>query len=218
MVLILLVLIVLLYFINYYLMHYLNYEKFIDCNKFFDKNSFCQLDIDNNKCICKFQKDENKYAFNAPEECCNFCDKIDPEDCLADTTFDKISYYCNIGGKCKEYKGTIINSHISANNCGNDPLNNQILLPYTTLEECSKSINVCDKYNNPLKSTHINKKECLENVNCGYCTNDSNGGKCIEGTSTSPLDLLNYYYCNPNTKLDINKYEYGNHSEYLLEK
>ena len=41
-------------------MHRLKYENFVDCNKFFDKNSFCQLDIDSNKCICKFQKDENK--------------------------------------------------------------------------------------------------------------------------------------------------------------
>jgi hypothetical protein len=203
--------IILIYFIN----NYLNYETFSECNNFY-KNSFCQLDVNTNKCVCKFQKDENKYGFDSLEGCCDICSEIDTEDCLADIESKKISYYCNIGGKCKEYKGSIINSHISANNCGNDPLNNQLLLPYTTFEECSKSINICDKYNDPTKSIHINKEECLKNSNCGYCTNDSNSGKCIEGNATSPLDLSKYYYCNPNTNLEINKYEYGNHAKYII--
>jgi hypothetical protein len=214
MIYIFLILILIFYIINYYL-NFL--ELYSNCNNFYDKNSFCQLDINTNKCICKFQKDENKYAFNSPEKCCNkYCSNINPEDCLTVDDTNKISYYCNIGGICKEYKGTIVNSHISANNCGNDPLTNQILLPYTTFDECTNSTNICDKYNDPLKSVHVNKKECLKNTNCGYCTNDSNSGKCIEGNASKPLDLLKYYYCNPNTNLEINKYEYGNHSEYLL--
>ena len=140
------------------------------------------------------------------------------EECLDNDNFSKINYYCNIGGECKEYTGTIINSHISANNCGNDPLTNQILLPYESLTECSKSLDVCDKYNVPNKSEHVNKNECLKNINCGYCTNEYGGGKCIAGNATNPLDFRKYYFCVPNAQSNKNNYSYGDHAEYLLQK
>ena len=189
------------------------------CNNFFDKNSFCQLNVDKNICTCKFQKDSNKYGFDSPETCCNKkCMEKPLEECLDNNDFSKINYYCNIGGKCKEYTGTIINSHISANNCGNDLLTNQILLPYDSLSECSKSLDVCDKYNVPNRSENINKYECLKDSNCGYCTNEYGGGKCISGNATNPLDLMKYYFCVPNAPSNKNNYTYGNHVEYLLQK
>ena len=190
-----------------------------NCNNFFDKNSFCQLNVDKNICTCKFQKDDNKYSFDSPETCCNKkCMETPLEECLDNDNFSKINYYCNIGGECKEYTGTIINSHISANNCGNDPLTNQILLPYESLTECSKSLDVCDKYNVPNKSEHVNKNECLKNINCGYCTNEYGGGKCIAGNATNPLDFRKYYFCVPNAQSNKNNYSYGDHAEYLLQK
>ena len=111
----------------------------------------------------------------------------------------------------------MISSQISANNCGMDPLNNQILLPFATKEECLRTIDVCDKYNIPRRSKNINREECLQDVNCGYCTNESGGGKCISGNASKPNDIEKYYYCKPNAKNNQNKYEYGNHSAYLLQ-
>ena len=214
----LLILLLIYILINKY---YKNIESYSndDCNKFFDKNSFCQLDVDKKICKCKFQKDNNKYGFNSPETCCNRkCKDIPLDECLDNTDFSKVSYYCNIGGNCKKYTGTIVNSHISANNCGNDPLTNQILIPYESCEECSKSLNVCDKYNISTRSDNINKNECLKDINCGYCSSENKGGKCIEGTETGPLDLIKYFYCSPNPTSSSNIYTYGNHVEYLLQK
>lgn len=188
------------------------------CSNFY-KNSFCQFDIDQNKNMCKYQKDNVKVAFDAPEYCC-------PERCNNESSSKintalnnnssnsnnsiKMPYYCNIGGKCKEFYGTILNSHISTNNCGTDVLNNQLLLPYASYEECSKTMNPCDKYNNPELSEAKIKNQCLKDTNCGFCTNDEGKGKCIEGTATEPLDLQRYFYCTEK------HYEYGDRAQYLM--
>lgn len=204
--------IILLFFIiNYFL---IKKEYFIGeetCNDFFKNNSFCSLNKDEDKCNCLYQKDSIKYQFNSPEGCCKTnCSKLPLDKCNNKINKDygvkNIPYYCNIGGKCIKYNGTISNAHISANNCGIDPLNNQLLLPYNTLEECNRSIDVCDKYNNKNKSVKQNKEDCLKNQNCGYCTDDTGSGKCISGTATGPNDLLKYYYCDSNVKTDANKY------------
>ena len=96
-------------------------------------------------------------------------------------------------------------------------MNNQILLPYSSLEECSKSVDVCDKYNMSNRSPHINREECLKDVNCGYCTNDVGGGKCIPGNASKPTDIEKYYYCTPESVNKVNKYVYGDHVAYLLQ-
>ena len=186
------------------------------CDNFF-KKSFCQLDVNENKCKCKLQKDDVKYTFNSPENCCSRnCVKLKPEDCVSTNNFNKKPYYCNIAGKCIEYKGTIISSHISANNCGNDALSNQILLPFSTKEECMKTVDQCDLYNVPSRSNAKNKEECLKNVNCGFCTNESGNGKCISGTAEGPIDLMKYYFCTPEKTNNSSKYEYGNHVAYII--
>jgi hypothetical protein len=191
------------------------------CNKFFKDNSFCAIDINKKKCSCRFQKDDIKINFSAPGVCCERnCNKIPLEECIENNNFTKIPYYCNIGGKCTEYEGTIINSHISANNCGTDPLSNQLLLPYDNIDDCKKSIKVCDKYNISNRSVHLNKADCIKDINCGYCTNGDGIGTCIDGTDEGPNDLQNYFYCNPTTKNDnsgINQYTYGDQAEYLLQ-
>ena len=188
------------------------------CNKFFTPNSYCQLNIDNNKCSCKFQKDDIKYTFTSPEPCCERdCQKRTPEECVKRNDFSKMPYYCNIGGKCVQYEGTIISSHIAANNCGTDMLNNQLLLPYADKEECLRTIDICDKYNIPDRSARVNRDECLKDVNCGYCSNEENKGKCISGTISGPQNLQKYFFCTPYQKDGQNNYEYGNHVAYLLQ-
>jgi len=184
-------------------------------NPFFEKNSFCMVNNDKNKCICKFQKDEIRYSFNSPQVCCEkLCNEIPVEECLENNQFTEIPYYCNVGGVCKEYTGTIVSSKISANNCGTESLNNQLLLPFTTKAECEKNLTPCDKFNNPNNSVSKNKTDCLRSVNCGFCTNEYGQGKCIEGTASGPLDLRKYYYCNPGIK-STNTYTYGDHATYL---
>lgn len=182
----------------------------------YSKNSFCQLDSSKKKCVCKFQKDDIKVAFNSPQINCNkICSSLEPSECLENKEFSEIPYYCNINGKCEKYEGTIISSHISANNCGTEPLTNQLLLPYATLEECKKTIEPCDAYNDPSKSVNYNKTKCLKNSNCGYCTNSTGQGKCISGNPSGPNDLNKYYYCNPYNGSTNNVYEYGPELEFI---
>ena len=203
---------------NYESFKNINEENLDDCNSFFDKNSYCEYDVDKDICNCKFQKDDVKYIFDSPETCCKKkCGNLSKEKCVDNRNYSKIPYYCNIGGKCKEYEGTIISSHIAANNCGNDPLNNQILLPYASKSDCEKSVDYCDRYNIPSLSENVNKAQCIKDVNCGFCNNDYGGGKCISGTAEGPLDMQKYFYCNPVSKTNDNKYIYGNHMDFLLQ-
>lgn len=182
------------------------------------KNSFCQLDNSKTKCVCKFQKDDVKAAFNSPiVNCDKICSSIKPEDCLENNEFTEKPYFCNIAGKCVKYKGTVVSSHISANNCGTEQLTNQLLLPYASLEECNRTLDPCDIYNDPNNSIHLNRTNCLGNSNCGFCTNSNGEGKCISGNPSGPSDLNKYYYCNPYNGSKNNTYEYGNRTAYILQ-
>ncbi len=189
----------------------------IKCNDLFKSNSFCQWDENLNKCTCKYQKDELKYAFYSEPDCCDRqCSNLPKEKCLLlSSDLKQPKYYCNIGGKCYEKIATIRNNEISANNCGLDSLNNQLLLPYTSLAECEGRINVCDKYNDPSYTLTQKKTYCLSDNRCGFCTNNTNDGKCIEGTASGPLDLQKYYYCDPSRTEGSNEYTYGNQAQAL---
>jgi len=189
-----------------------------ECSTEFKTNSFCQYNLNDEKCECIYQKDDIKLGFFSSPGCCNrICSKMSKEQCLKQEKEDIIPFYCNIAGKCIKQKGTILSRNISANNCGNEILNNQILLPYASLAECEASVDPCDKYNDPTKGRTENKENCLRDVNCGYCTNSEGNGKCISGNATEPTDLEKYYYCSANKKSGKNLYEYGNHSAYLLQ-
>ena len=181
------------------------------CNPFFKNNTFCTYNVDTNTCGCTFQKDGVNIPYQAPETCCNNeCSTKTKETCNTPIESKEGSYYCNINGKCKEYKGTIMNSHISANSCGTDQLNNQLLLPFTSKEMCESSLSPCDMYNNRKLSTDEKKSECLKNTNCGFCTNNFGFGKCIDGTAEGPIDLTKYQQCVVNPSSGNNfKYEYG---------
>ena len=200
----------------YNLKIYESFEEESKCPKFFEK-SFCQFNKDTNNCDCRYQKDDIKYSFNSPEDCCSrYCSRFNKDTCIKNHK-NNPSYYCNIGGECKEFKATVFNNQISANNCGTDPLNNQLLLPYSSKEDCMTVNNVCDKYNVSTRSMNMNESECLKNTNCGFCKNNTGGGKCIEGTISGPLDLNKYYYCTPYQTSGSNEYKYGNHADYILQ-
>jgi hypothetical protein len=188
------------------------------CNSFFNKNSFCNVEFESNKCDCKFQKDNLRYIFDSPETCCKrVCNDIKSNKCVKTTPYTHTTYYCRVGDECKEFNGTIENSKISSNYCGNDPLNNQLLIPFAYKEECEKTIDPCDKYNIPGRSFNVNRTECLKDVNCGYCANNTGGGKCISGTTSGPSNLIKYFYCDPASIDKTFSYTYGNHVSYLLQ-
>jgi hypothetical protein len=191
-------------------------QKTEQCNAYFPNNSFCQFDEDLNQCKCKYQKDSVKYAFPSPISCCDrLCSLLPREKCLASTSLEKPTYYCNIGGVCLPRTATIRDNQISANNCGTDPLNNQLLLPYMTKEECEKTADPCDVYNSKFKTESEKKDACLKDDKCGYCTNQYNVGKCISGTASGPLDLQKYYYCVPSRTQGSYEYQYGDHAQAL---
>jgi hypothetical protein len=193
-----------------------NNNKNFSCNDFYKDNSFCSND--DNKCSCNFQKDNLRYLFDSPDTCCKkLCRKYSPEKCLNTTPFLTEKYYCRNGDKCNESKGTILNSRIASNSCGTDSLNNQLLLPYASYDECMKTMDVCDKYNVKDRSQNINKQECLKDVNCGYCSNNTGGGKCISGTASGPNDMQQYFYCTPGSVSKTYSYTYGDHMIFLLQ-
>jgi len=188
-----LIFIILLIFILFHLLHSsLKFkEQFID---------YCIINEKGNK-ECKNQVNYLPIAFPIP------CST--QEECDNDIK-NGIHYWCSIRDKCYEKVGTEDASEISKNVCGTDILNNQILFPYASKEECIRTIDPCEKYNE-------NKDDCLKDVKCGYCTNkEINKGKCISGTASGPNDLEKYYFCTPNQKNSINNYEYGNHALYIL--
>ena len=171
-----------------------NKEKFQDkCNDFYKDGSFCQYNIRLKKCGCYFQKDGINKAFKAPEDCCkNKCVDYDEKDCNFNDKLYRMNYFCNIAGKCLEYSGTSLNSRISENSCGLSRLSQNLVLPYQTKEQCEKDNNECKVHNDPYRSSTYNKKQCLKNPNCGFCTNEFSEGICVEGNSDGPLDKLKF--------------------------
>jgi hypothetical protein len=200
-----------------------NENKDFSCNNFYSNNSFCTNDTNistnnNSVCNCNFQKDDLRYLFDSPETCCNrLCRKYSPEKCINTKPFLTEKYYCRDGNKCVENKGIILNSRISSNTCGNDPLNNQLLLPYSSIDECEKSITICDKHNIKERSSRINRQECLKDNNCGYCSNNTGEGLCIMGTASGPLDLEKYFYCTPQKVSKKYSYTYGDQMDFILQ-
>lgn len=194
------IIIILFYSLNNYLIE--KYQNYV--NPFYKDKSFCTYDNDEEKCKCTYQKDSINIPYKSPETSCNNkCINKNKENCNKEIK-DKLFYYCKKGNKCIKHEGTILNKYISNNNCGYDKLTNLLILPYLDQESCEKSINSCDKYNE-INNKDKRKEECLNNTNCGYCTNNFKQSKCIEGTAEGPLDLNNK--CSPNNK--ENKYEYG---------
>ncbi len=187
------------------------------CNAYFNKNSFCQWNQNENKCVCKYQKDSVKYGFPSPPPCCDKqCGLLSQEQCTGQTSEDKpLTYYCNVGGVCLPRLAETRENRISANNCGTDSLNNQLLLPFNTKEECEKSTDVCDYYNQIEWTETERRTKCLKDVRCGYCISGNNNGKCISGTASGPNDLQKYYYCEPSRVRDGFEYYYGNHAQAL---
>ena len=191
-------------------------KRIENCNAYLGDNSFCQFDEDLDKCVCKYQKDSVKYALPSQVPCCDrLCSLLPKEKCMKPDNLKEVKYYCNVGGNCLERQATIRENKISANNCGTESLNNQLILPYMTKDECERSKDPCDKYNQEGWSESEKRDKCLKDPNCGYCTNENNVGKCIGGTISGPNDLMKYYYCVPERTQSNYQYTYGNHADAL---
>ena len=171
---------------------YNNIEQFNEksgCPKIIkNKTNYCYYDVMQKKCRCKFQKDNLNYPFNSFSPCCNNCELRGKKDCVPD---NGVYYWCiNNKSKCEKQNAYIENNKISGNNCGIDILTNNVIPPYQTEDICKQNIDPCNVYKN--------KEDCIKNINCGYCTNINNIGKCIEGTASGPINIFKYNFCMPN--------------------
>ena len=184
------------------------------CPKIINKNnSFCVWAKHQKKCQCKYQKDSVDITFPVFPDCCKEdCSKKNENNCedINKKPFP-FYYWCVSENKCKKYRGFINKNNVSANNCGIGALTNQLLHPHYSEDECKKSISICNKFND---NSIDSKKKCLNNRLCGWCTNNSGLGKCIEGTPIGPIDY-NKYSCRPNNK-DGNSWQIGNPTSYII--
>ena len=189
-------------------------ETFNNC----PDNVFCSYNLNENKCKCVLQKDDVRTNFPLDRKCCNEkCTEKDINNCNQNSD-NQTSYFCPIAGKCQEYKANINSDQISSNNCGYDILNNQLILPFSTLDECVKQLDPCEKYNDQQYTRSERINNCLSDINCGTCSNSDGDIKCISGTAKGPSDLAKYYYCDPTNKESKNKYVYGNNAQFILQK
>lgn len=180
--------------------NYSNYSN-IECPKLIKNlSNFCMWDKDIDSCKCVFQK-AGDYFYNFPQCCNKKCNELNKEQCVSNKS--NIYYYCknNSGTDCNKYSGYIENDKISGNICGIEILTNNYKQPYMSYEECKKDLNICNQYKT--------KDKCINNNKCGWCSNNERKGLCIEGTSSGPIDLFKYNYCDPNNKNNNNSWSYG---------
>lgn len=180
-------------------------------------NAFCAYDLNKDKCVCASQKDDARLQFPNNPECCDIqCNALPKEKCVKPNELN-LKYYCNVAGKCKEYNATMKDSVIMANICGIDNVTNQYIMPFASKEECERSSDVCNKYNDIVNVKNLSaaevEKGCLNDTNCGMCYNESGVGKCVLGSPAGPNDLDKYYFCKPSTRKSNgsngNIYKYG---------
>jgi len=200
------IIILVITFILYFLLnqkeHFSNFVD-IQCPESIKKlTNFCTWNKDKNKCMCVFQK-SGDYYYNFPVCCDKDCSKLSKEECEPESD---VKYYCqnNEGTDCESYNAYIVDNKVSGNLCGMEVLTNNYKRPYLSYDECKKELNECTKYKD--------QDKCIKNDKCGWCSNNSGKGLCIEGTAEGPIDNFKYYYCDPNQKNNNNSWTYGKFS------
>ena len=224
-ILILCIIVIILSMKYFYLKHYFKSvrEYFENKSNINNKNNdckgtaFCAYDLNKDKCVCASQKDDARLQFPNNPKCCDIqCNALPKEKCVKSSELN-LKYYCNVGGKCKEYNATMKDSVIMANICGIDNVTNQYIMPFASKEECERMSDVCNKYNNIVNVKNLStaevEKGCLSDTNCGMCYNESGIGKCVSGSPAGPNDLDKYYFCKPSERKSNgsngNIYKYG---------
>ena len=204
---------------NYLLPPFIMREEAFDC-----KNSFCAENYKNTNCQCKFQKDTVRFLFDNAEKCClQRCASRSASEggkCgLPEEDDERIPYYCPEKGECVKKTGTTNYMKVGGNFCSFDPLNNQPVGPFASYEECKKTIMPCDRFNNERGiCDNSMKQSCLNDVNCGLCSNSENEFKCIPATKEGPLDIMRYPNCIQDPKNDEkNRFIYGDHADGFLQ-
>jgi hypothetical protein len=177
-----------------------------------DKTSFCTWDVKNDKCKCVFQKDSLNTNFSVPNSCCPLdCGILTKGQCVArgqtGEESDQAYFYCPNKGVCEKLVAYQDANKISSNYCGYDTLTNDLIYPYLTSEECVNNLSTCSKYNE--YTGNQKKVNCLDDSNCGWCTNAQGIGDCVEGTPSGPVNIYKYDFCLINSSNDNNKYSYS---------
>ena len=164
-----------------------------------DKTNFCMWNKNSNQCECVFQQGDS-YLYNFPVCCNQKCNQLSKEECIPDK---KLQYYCfnEDATDCVAYNSFLTDKKISGNVCGINNLTNNFMKPYLTYESCKKDLSPCSK--------NKERNTCIKDSRCGWCSNLSGGGLCLEGTAMGPLDLNKYSYCVPNQYGNKNSWSYG---------
>ena len=105
-------------------------------------------------------------------------------------------YYCWEGKTCKEHNYNYLDP--SKNKCGQNMIAQVPLFVYDNKEQCLKDNTQCKD---------LDKQNCLQKSNCGWCTNSFGRGICVDGT---PMGPINYNLpCWPSTGKYYNNYTGG---------
>jgi hypothetical protein len=189
---------------------------FLTCPSSFQKEyTFCHLDtstlLQTPNYQCSYQKSNQIYP--APSVCCkpsctkqNLLSKLQSQQNL--WIPNKQYYYC-IDKNFTCQKHLFDPYHPERNTCGQNMLSQTPIPSYPSLEQCQSAIR-CE--------TILNKNKCLDVPMCGWCTDESGNGKCVDGTPEGPIRQNIYYYCRPDRKDDINTYTYATPNTYDFEQ
>lgn len=107
-------------------------------------------------------------------------------------------YYCynSCKKKCLKYPYNVMDP--SKNSCGQNGFSQVPLPVFLSEDECMGYVRPCD---------NLSKKECLNNPNCGWCTNSFGAGTCFSGTPAGTLNVN--LPCQPDKKGGKNAYFQG---------
>ena len=125
-----------------------------------------------------------------------FEEKIDELKETFDNKWKPKKYYCWEGKQCKEHNYNYLDP--SKNKCGQNMIAQVPLFVYDNKEQCLKDNTQCKD---------LDKQNCLQKSNCGWCTNSFGRGICVDGT---PMGPINYNLpCWPSNGKYYNNYTGG---------
>ncbi len=107
-----------------------------------------------------------------------------------------IPYYCKDYQVCIKKYANSPKERV----CGLYMLYNTPAKIYNTLNECNNDV---------LPYIHLNKEQCLNTTDAGWCTDYLGKGVCVSGTPVGPTDTVRFDTCFPNQITNKNSWTPG---------